>query len=234
MAANLVQTSIQPAAQDTSALYKVFQSITPESCPHVFNFHIHTLTSDGRLHPEQVIKQAIAIGLQGFAITDHHSVDGYRQAQQYLGFQRQQTNGRAQLPHLWTGVEINADLIGSDVHILCYAFNPDHEALQPYLQGISVTGAAYQAEAVIQAVHAAGGLAILAHPARYRRSPVDLIAAAADQGIDGIEAYYAYDNPSPWRPSPRQTAEVYQLGQTYGLLNTCGTDTHGINLLQRL
>jgi len=80
----------------------------------------------------------------------------------------------------------------------------------------------------------AGGLAVLAHPVRYRRSPEDLIAAAATLGINGVETYYAYDNPSPWRTSPRQTDQVQRLSSTHGLLNTCGSDTHGLSLLQRV
>jgi hypothetical protein len=74
----------------------------------------------------------------------------------------------------------------------------------------------------------------LAHPARYRISHDQLIPEAARLGIDGVETYYAYNNPQPWKPSPKQTQEIEQLSKTYSLLNTCGTDTHGLSLLQRL
>jgi len=239
MVVNLAQdiTSISLAAQDASSLKHVFQSITADSCPHQFNFHMHTLCSDGRLEPEQLIEQAIALGLKGLAITDHHSTKGYRRAIQRLA-QWHQVAGLNPtphvLPHLWTGMEVNAGLLGDEVHILAYGFDPYHEALQPYMQGDTVSERLYPAETVILAIQTAGGLAILAHPARYRRSHHDLIPAAAALGINGIETYYAYNNPTPWQPSPRQTQEVYQLGQAYGLLHTCGTDTHGLNLLQRL
>jgi len=49
-----------------------------------------------------------------------------------------------------------------------------------------------------------------------------------------METYYAYDNPQPWRTSPKQTQRVQDLSAAYNLFNTCGTDTHGRNLLQRL
>ena len=97
-----------------------------------------------------------------------------------------------------------------------------------------VKGEAGKAGSVIGAIQAAGGLAVLAHPARYKRSPEDLIHEAVKLGIDGVETYYAYDNPNPWRPSPRQTQLVQKLSAFYGLLNTCGTDTHGRSLLMRL
>ncbi|MFO5492314.1 MAG: PHP domain-containing protein, partial [Cuspidothrix sp.] len=105
---------------------------------------------------------------------------------------------------------------------------------KPYLQKMPTVGKAYQANNVITAIHEAGGLAILAHPARYRRSHFDLIPVAADYGIDGVEAFYAYSNPKPWKPSVIETEEVQQLAEKFNLLNTCGTDTHGVNLLQRL
>jgi predicted metal-dependent phosphoesterase TrpH len=221
------------AAQDAVALRRVFEAITAESCPRFYNFHMHTVCSDGRLQPEQLIMQAQMNGLQGLSITDHHSTKGYRRAQQWLDNQHR-TDPTCPLPHLWTGMEINAELLGDEVHILAYAFDPDHAAIAPYQQQEAVTGERGRAAQVIAAIHSAGGLAVLAHPARYRRSTTDLIHAAAAAGIDGVEAYYAYNNPNPWQPSPRQTQEVCSLSAIHSLLKTCGTDTHGMSILQRL
>jgi len=230
MAVDLAYGFASSAVQDTASLRSVFEAITAESCPYAYNFHMHTVFSDGRLQPEQLIEQAVAIGLKGLAITDHHSVDGYRRARQWLD---ERPNGSV-LPQFWSGMEVTASLLQDEVHILAYAFDPTHSALQTYTEGKAPVGERSEAANVIAAIHAAGGLAVLAHPARYRRSPAELIPEAAQAGIDGIETYYAYNNPSPWQASPRQMQEVKALGQTYGLLNTCGTDTHGLNLLQRL
>lgn len=218
-----------PVAQDVTKLRQVFEGITVESCPNAYNFHMHTICSDGQLTPEALIQQALAIGLKGLAITDHHSVGGCRRAQQWL-----LDNAPTDAPHLWTGVEITATLLQSEIHILGYAINPDEASLQPYLQGEQVRGDRAQAHHVIHAIQAAGGIAVLAHPARYLNTATELILAIADLGIDGIETYYAYNNPKPWQPSPRQTREVHALGEQLGLLHTCGTDTHGLNLRQRL
>lgn len=225
------------AAQDVAALQEVFRHIDAQSCPHYFNFHMHTTYSDGKLKPQELIDRAIEIGLKGFAITDHHTVGGYEVAASWLEYRQQELRnefGDRSFPHLWIGIEINADLLGSEVHILGYAFNPKHPALQPYLQGKGAKGSQAKAAKVIAAIQEAGGLAVLAHPVRYGRSPAELIAEAARLGIDGVETYYAYGNPNPWQPSPDQTQKVQQLSATYGLLNTCGTDTHGVNLLMRL
>lgn len=237
MGVNLARDSVWSAAQDAATLRSVFEEITVASCPRSFNFHIHTVCSDGRLQPEQVMEQAIAIGLQGLAITDHHSVKGYCKAQQWLEnwlWSAFNTSRAPQVPTLWTGMEINAEMLQAEVHILAYAFDPDHIALRPYQQGGTVAGEAYRAEQVIAAIHAAGGLAVLAHPARYRLGAAALISEAARLGIDGIETYYAYNNPSPWAPSSKQMQEVQQIGTDLQLLHTCGTDTHGLSLLQRL
>jgi predicted metal-dependent phosphoesterase TrpH len=233
MAVDLAGSLAPHTAQDAAALKHVFAAITAASCPCCYNFHMHTVCSDGRLEPEQLMQQAVTIGLQGFAITDHHSVMGYRRAQSWLD-QWRQLNPDSSSPHLWTGTEISANLLNEEVHILAYAFNPDHAAMQPYLRSETVTGELYQAGRVIAAIHQADGLAVLAHPARYRRSHFELIPLAAELEIDGVETYYAYGNPSPWQPSPKQTQEVKRLGERYNLLHTCGTDTHGLNLLQRI
>ncbi|MCC5635933.1 PHP domain-containing protein [Nostoc sp. CHAB 5844] len=214
-------------------LKQVFQKIDAQSCPKLFNFHMHTVHSDGRLQPSALMEQAIAIGLEGLAITDHHNIGGYLAAQAWLEDWKWK-NPDSSTPYLWSGTEINANLLDNEVHILAYAFEPNNSSIKPYLQRKPATGSAYEAINVIAAVHEAGGLAVLAHPARYRRSHFDLIVAAAEQGIDGVETFYAYNNPNPWKPSATESQQVQQLASEYGLFNTCGTDTHGLNLLQRL
>ncbi|XGV95345.1 MAG: PHP domain-containing protein [Leptolyngbya sp. BL-A-14] len=222
-----------PDTQDVVALRRVFEQIHADSCPTAFNFHMHTVNSDGQLQPERLMQQAIAIGLQGFAITDHHSVNGYRIAHLWLEEQRFEGHDRP-LPHLWTGVEVTSVLLETEVHILGYAFDPENPAMQPYLQHHAPKSINANAEQVIAAIHQAGGLAVLAHPVRYKRPPEDLIPQAAQFGIDGVETFYAYNNPNPWQTSPEQTRRVQRLSAAFNLLNTCGTDTHGLSLLQRL
>ena len=221
------------AAQDVVALKEVFQTIDAESCPRQFNFHLHTKCSDGSLEPQQLVEQAIAIGLKGFAITDHHSVNGFYQAVHWLK-EWKHSHPEISVPRLWTGVEITADLLETKIHILGYAFNPKHLSMLTYLLGVSPIDEAAKAANVIAAIHQAGGLAVLAHPARYRQTAKALIPEAVSLGIDGVETYYTYDNPNPWRTSPEQTKQVKELSARYKLLNTCGTDTHGPNVLLRL
>ena len=223
--------SLKPAAQDTRYLRSVWETIDAASCPYSYNFHLHTTASDGRLDPLELVQQAIAIGLKGFAITDHHSVSGFNAAVEYLA---SLDSDRDTIPQLWTGTEITSQLEDVEVHILGYGFDPEHPAINSYLQGNRPEGDNALAGRVIESIHQAGGLAVLAHPERYRRAAKQLIPAAAALNIDGAETYYAYNNPEVWQPSPGKTEGVLALAEQHHLYSTCGTDTHGRNILQRL
>ena len=109
----------------------VCNSIGPDSCPKVYNFHMHSRCSDGQLTAEQIARQVMSIGLKGFAITDHHSVQGYYQASRILP-----PDG----PILWTGVEINGGLLGCDVHILGYGFDPEKGSYATLFAGGAAAG----------------------------------------------------------------------------------------------
>ena len=241
---SLSSVSQRPRTGDAETLRKIFAAVDATSCPYIYNFHMHTACSDGKLTPAALMEQVVDIGLHGFAITDHHTVRGYQQAKAWFedwqwrhptslrSRQRGQRGGA--VPRLFTGVEITSILAETEVHILGYGFSPSHDAIEPYLRSYAPRGDAKQAAAVIPAIQAAGGIAVLAHPARYRVSAKTLVPAAAALGIDGVETYYAYANPEDWAPCPRHTPTVEQLAQDYGLLTTCGTDTHGPSLLRRL
>jgi predicted metal-dependent phosphoesterase TrpH len=229
----MVLSFVKPPASDIQSLRSVWANLQQDSCPYHYNFHMHTVCSDGQLSPVTLIEQAVTIGIKGMAITDHHSVKGYQIAQGWLEGKRQ-SQPELRLPHLWTGVEVTSELLGTEVHLLGYGFLPEHPAMKPYLQGERPTTDEALAVNVIHALHQAGGLVVLAHPSRYHRPAEMLIPAAAQLGIDGVEAYYAYGNPKPWVPSVKETEKALHLSQIYNLANTCGTDTHGSSLLQRI
>jgi len=73
-------------------------------------------------------------------------------------------------------------------------------------------------EAVFAIIHAAGGLASLAHPGVTRRD--DRLAAWADAGLDALEAYHS-DH------SAAEEALYLERAAALGLLVTGGSDFHG-------
>ena len=211
-------------------LADVLREVGRDSCPSRFNFHCHTLCSDGSLAPEELAQQAMAIGLEHLAVTDHHALAAHDRIEAEFSLERQA--GRP-APTLWRGVEISCLLEGCLVHVLGLGFGPDPEPLAPYLQGAAVVGPGLRAEAVVAAIRAAGGLALLAHPARYRLPHQRLIAAAAEVGLDGGEAWYDYTMAPRWSPTPVVCEAIATNLSERGLLLSCGTDTHGLALQGR-
>ena len=73
---------------------------------------------------------------------------------------------------------------------------------------------------VIDMIHDAGGVAVLAHPAVY--DSYDLLTELAEYGIDGFERYYP-------RCIPEDDAMLMEIAKKYDLITTGGTDFHGVN-----
>lgn len=78
-------------------------------------------------------------------------------------------------------------------------------------------------QAAIDAIHAAGGRAVLAHPARYETQflggPSTLLKCFAEAGGDGVEVVCAAHNPPEW-------AQYAALARRYDLLASIGSDFH--------
>jgi predicted metal-dependent phosphoesterase TrpH len=208
-------------------LRSVLREVTPTCCPARVNFHCHTTCSDGSLSPQELAAEALQIGLEHLAITDHHSVGAH--APVAAAFQDAALGGQP-VPRLWRGVEISCLLEGCLVHVLALGFGDEHPTLLPYLQGRAVVGPALQAGAVLEAGRQADAVLLLAHPARYRLPYQRLIAAAHRLGFDGAEAWYDYRMQPRWAPTPLVCEAIAAELTARGLLLSCGTDTHGLAL----
>ncbi|MGO8951660.1 MAG: PHP domain-containing protein [Ktedonobacterales bacterium] len=82
-------------------------------------------------------------------------------------------------------------------------------------------------EASVEAAHACGAVALLAHPGRggdggeIPQYPPEMVAEMlGDAPLDGIEVYYPTH-------SPQQTEAYHQLATEHGLLVSAGSDSHG-------
>ena len=101
-----------------------------------------------------------------------------------------------------------------------FVFSHDH-AFQKYL---GYGKPAYQPKFVltlreaVEIIHAAGGLASLAHPVLYRRDA--LIPDLIKQGLDGIEVIHV-------RHDRADIRRYSDMAQHYGLLKMGGSDCHG-------
>jgi len=72
---------------------------------------------------------------------------------------------------------------------------------------------------VITAIHEAGGIAVLAHPAQYGNE--ELLEELAGEGLDGVEV---------WHPahSEAQVSALQEFAEHKKLLKTGGSDYHGM------
>ena len=76
------------------------------------DLHIHSTTSDGRLTPAEVVKEAAERGLKFMSLTDHDTVDGIAPAKAAV----QSFPGLKLIP----GIEISTDIPDGEVHVLGY------------------------------------------------------------------------------------------------------------------
>ena len=85
-------------------------------------------------------------------------------------------------------------------------------------------------EAVLRAVHEAGGVASLAHPGRVD-SEIDevreIIGEMSKKGLDGIEVWYPYGEIASKNLSSVGVEEANELADENDLLRTGGSDCHG-------
>ncbi len=85
-----------------------------------YDLHVHSIYSDGTLSPRELVEKAILRELDGFALTDHDTLEGLSEALQAA----EEANFT-----LIPGIEFTTDLGQSEVHILGYDFDLHNSAL---------------------------------------------------------------------------------------------------------
>lgn len=75
-------------------------------------------------------------------------------------------------------------------------------------------------EEAVALIHAAGGIAVLAHPGNNIKEDASLLRGIAARGVSGVEAYSSYH-------TQLQTAFYREQALALGLVLTCGSDFHG-------
>lgn len=76
-----------------------------------FDLHVHSTYSDGIKTPTALAREAVAAGLGGFALTDHDTIEGWREIEAIE---------KAYHITVFPGVELSTVAGGRDVHILGY------------------------------------------------------------------------------------------------------------------
>ena len=89
------------------------------------DLHLHTLASDGRLTPTELVQMVANSGLKTISITDHDSTEGLAEAYEAV----------KEFPDLRIipGIEMSADIPGDEVHVLGYFLDYHNEEFQATL-----------------------------------------------------------------------------------------------------
>ena len=186
------------------------------------NLHIHSTCSDGRVEFEKLVEQAEKLNLKYYSITDHNSIEGYKKLinkpdNLITGVEFDCRSG-FNLPHiLGYGIDIN----NSELNKLTTEFKKGFFELPKRILS------SRNPKVVIDAIHKAGGIAVLAHPCCYWCISLDnFLQKLVKAGLDGIEVYYPYDRLTRIiKFHSRKT--VNKLAEKYNLIKTGGEDRHG-------
>ena len=110
------------------------------------DLHLHTTCSDGTLTPEETVDEALSRGLKLISITDHDTIRAIAPASKAAA-------GRDL--RLLSGIELNTDYKGQEVHVLGYGFEPESDAMREAL-GVMLGGRSGRNEAILERLRALG------------------------------------------------------------------------------
>lgn len=100
------------------------------------DLHVHSTCSDGTYTPTQLVDYAMEKGLSAFALTDHDSVDGIREALSYAEALRRELPSaqRGTVPEIIPGIELSSEYQGRDIHVLGLYINPEQKTFAEHLK----------------------------------------------------------------------------------------------------
>lgn len=191
------------------------------------NLHIHTAYSDGEADPVDIVHQAKAKNYSYIAISDHNTMKAY------LDFDL--TTEDIVIPavefDVWCGYVF--------MHILAYGVDPHNQELSKFFAkskretelDIIRIFSRRNIKDLITAIHNAGGIAVLAHPACCWCVCMDsFVKKLVSLGLDGLEVYYPYArHRGVIKFHKAQTID--KIAEKYNLIKTGGTDLHGKELV---
>ncbi|HEX2985481.1 MAG TPA: hypothetical protein VHO71_01555 [Caproiciproducens sp.] len=169
------------------------------------NLHMHTTRSDGRLEPEAAAALYEKAGYDFIALTDHWVQNERVKTDRFL---------------ILNGCEWDTgDMVHSPVyHIVGVGMDSKVELTR---------SSSRKPQEIIDAVTAAGGCAILAHPAWSVTNPADCLQLT---GLSGAEVYNSISN-LPWNGRRADSSLYFDLWAGQGKFFSCvaSDDSHFYN-----
>lgn len=171
----------------------------------IIDLHCHSkFSQDNHLEPEDLIRRAKELGLDGVCFTEHHSI------------QCSWPLERMKLPErflVFRGVEISTDC----GHLLVYGLKDDSWntwGRNSYLK----------LPRIIEAVHSLGGICVPAHPFRGWESLGEVIYSA--EGLDAVETHNGVNG-------TMQNRIAMEAAEKLGLPSLGGSDCHYVDQVGR-
>lgn len=93
----------------------------------MIDLHMHSMFSDGTFTPEELVQEAVRVGLTAMALTDHDTTGGVP---------RLQAAAQAAGIRAFSGVEVSADATAGTMHVLGYGVDPANKSLIEHLRWI--------------------------------------------------------------------------------------------------
>lgn len=187
---------------------------------NLVNLHIHTTFSDGEADAFDIVNQAKKKGYKRIAICDHNTMEAHKVIKDEILIPAVEFD-------VWCGYVF--------MHLLAYGVDVNNAELQTFCAkskketelDIVRIFAKRDIKKLIAAIHNAGGIAVLAHPACCWAINLDkFVKKLVSYGLDGLEVYYPYPR---WRKYIRfsHPDNIEKIADKYNLLKTGGTDLHG-------
>ena len=187
------------------------------------NLHIHSTYSDGKGDFKAIAEQGK--NFKAIAISDHNTIQGYLENQ---------------IPeNLIPAVEFDVWCGYVFMHLLAYGIDVNSDFLKPFLakskqeteKDIVRIFAKRNIEELILAIHNAGGIAVIAHPACcWAIDLKSFLKKLKIFGLDGVEVYYPYKRHRGIIKF-HSTSTVERVAKELDFIMTGGTDFHGVNLI---
>jgi len=204
-----------------------------------YDLHCHSTASDGVLTPTELVKRAHEQGVNVLALCDHDTVMGIDEAKieaDKLGIEL--INGveistnweEAGVPNAYEGAKALANGEVTRAHYARYLVqigkvSNDGQAFKRYLGGgksCFVKAEWVDIPTAIDTIHAAGGVAVIAHPMRYNMTGKwirRLIVDFKQWGGDGMEV-------ADSGQTKDQRQYLARLANEYDLAASLGSDFH--------
>ena len=96
------------------------------------DLHVHSCRSDGTLTPTELVDYAIEKGLSAFALTDHDTTTGVREAVNYA--EKLKKEGVSGVPEVIPGIELSCELNHKDIHVVGLYVDPEAPVFKKFLQ----------------------------------------------------------------------------------------------------